>query len=427
VFLCVVVLESRLADSFQELYHKTSYDAGVRYSILLEELEINLESSSFDKFLQIIKNPAFRDRIYTIYIYTPECPDSDPGLPSKNPSAEELAFNKAAEDFRSSNEAINRLAECFRHLEKAKSLQRIELCSNRGHDMVLRAMSLAAFSRQLAYFGIEPKQLSKLGYGMLSTSPKDCVRYIKGLQIQPMMSDPEAGHEHPADQREENVMGLHIKNYRPTTVEFTDLVIALLSVGTLEYNGCRAHPKIRFCHACDDLFARVFARTVFPNLSCLTITSTFMSGGRLRKFVKCHATTLTYIDMTFVSLTDGTWRSIAQGFAKLLRLQTLKLSALRQKSRAAKITGQTTRPPQYTNTFQVTFEDANHVKQFLKIFIVFFSTVQYLNPGRFKRTPPMYHEARLFDLPETSEASSQIGSLKAVSVLRTYAEESGVC
>jgi hypothetical protein len=386
-----------------------------------------LESSSLDKFFQITKNSAFRNRIYTIYLYTPDFPDSNPAVPSGNSSAEELAFNKAAEGFRSSSEAINRLAECFRHLEKAKNLERIELSSNRGHGMVLRAMSLAGFSRQLVYFGIEPKQLSKLGYGMLSSSPKDCVRYIKGLQVQPMMSDPEEGHQLPADERKENAMGLHIKNYRPTTVEFTNLVTALISVGTLEYNGCRAHPEIRFCHACEDLFAKVFARTFFPNLSCLTITSTFMSGGRLRKFVKCHATTLAHIDVTFVSLTDGTWRSIAQGFAKLPCLQTLKLSALRQKSRAAKTTRQTTRPPQYTNTSQVTLEDANHVKQFLKMFIVFFSTVQYLNPGRFKRTPPMYHEARLFDLPELRETSSQIGSLKAVSVLRTYAEESGVC
>jgi hypothetical protein len=381
------------------LYAKTSYDAAVRYSILLQELEIDLESSSFDKLFRIIKNSAFRDRIYTIYLYTPEFHGSESQLLSRNPSAEEWAFNKTAEDFRSSNEAINRLAECFRHLETAKNLERIELCSNRGHDLVLRAMSLAGFSRQLAYFGIESKQLSKVGYGMLSTSPTDCVRYIKGLQIQPSMSDLEAGHRLTADERKENVMGLHIKNYRPTTVEFTNLIAALINVGTLEYNGCRAHPEIRFCHACDDLFARVFSRTVFSNLSCLTVTSTFISGGRLRKFVKCHTATLIYIDISFVSLTDGTWQSIAQGFAKLPRMQTLKLSALRQKSRASK----TTRPPQYTNTSQVTFEDANHIKQFLKIFIVFFSTVQYLNPGRFKRTPPMYHEARLFDLPETSE------------------------
>jgi hypothetical protein len=410
------------------LYDKTSYDAAVRYSILLEELEINLEQPSIDKFLSITRNPAFRDRIYIIYLHTPEFPDSESDLPLKNPSAEELAFTKAAEDFRSSSEAINRLAECFRNLEKAKNLERIELCSNRGHDMVLRAMSLAEFSRQLVYFGIEPKQLSKVGYGMLSTSPKECVKYIKGLQIQPMLGDPqEAGHELPTDQRKENVMGLHIKDYRPTTAEFTNLVSALVSVGTLEYNGCRAHPEIRLCHACDDLFARVFARTVFPNLSCLTVTRTFMSGGRLRNFVKRHATTLMSVDMTFVTLTDGTWRSIAQGLAKLPRLRALDLSALRQKGRAAKNTRQTTRPPQYTNTSTISFKDADHVKQFLKIFIICFSTVQCLSPGRFKRSPPIYHEARLFDLPELGEASNQIGSLRAVSVLRTYAEENGDC
>jgi hypothetical protein len=383
------------------LYDKTSYDAAVRYSILLEELEINLEQPSIDKFLSITRNPAFRDRIYIIYLHTPEFPDSESDLPLKNPSAEELAFTKAAEDFRSSSEAINRLAECFRNLEKAKNLERIELCSNRGHDMVLRAMSLAEFSRQLVYFGIEPKQLSKVGYGMLSTSPKECVKYIKGLQIQPMLGDPqEAGHELPTDQRKENVMGLHIKDYRPTTAEFTNLVSAL---------------------------ARVFARTVFPNLSCLTVTRTFMSGGRLRNFVKRHATTLMSVDMTFVTLTDGTWRSIAQGLAKLPRLRALDLSALRQKGRAAKNTRQTTRPPQYTNTSTISFKDADHVKQFLKIFIICFSTVQCLSPGRFKRSPPIYHEARLFDLPELGEASNQIGSLRAVSVLRTYAEENGDC
>jgi hypothetical protein len=393
----------------------------VRYSTILEELEVNLERSSLTQFLRTIKNPAFRDRIYTIYLYTPEPPecDSDDESSMNVRSEQSTAFERAAEEFRASSEAAHQLAECFQNLEKAKNLQRIELLSDFGHDMVLRAMSLAQFSRQLAYIGIEPNTLSRVGYGMLSTSPQACAPYIKGLRIQPDLSSKEhTAHKLSVEQQEENPLGLHIKNYRPTTPEFTQVVSALVNVGSLEFSGCRPDPALHLCHGCEDLFAKNFARTIFPNLSCFAVQSAFISGSRLRGFIKRHAMTLTNVDVSFVSLTDGSWRSIAQGLAKLPHLQILKLHALRQKGRNPRIA----RPPQYSNSSAVALEDTSHVRHFLDVFIAFFSTVECLNTFRFASDPPKYHEARLFELPELRGASDRNGLLKAVAALQAYAE-----
>jgi hypothetical protein len=294
-------------------------------------------------------------------------------------------------------------AECFRKLETANNLEGIELCSNFGHDILLRAMHLARFSRKQLSLIISPTQFAKTGYGRLSSDPETYKRYIKGMKLQPELS---ADHnslrqlfldykELSSEERKKRLIGLHIKNFRPTTTHFQKFVSALDILEALELNGCRSNPSLRVCHGCDDFFVENFAHILYPNLCSLAINSMFISGGRLRRFIKRHSATLTNVDIGYVMLTDGSWRSIAQGLAKLPLLSELTLSHLRQKH-ATKNTG---RPAQFSNNSQVKLSKQSDVEDFLQAFIAFFGTIQYLTHARVSGSPPIYHEAKLFKIP----------------------------
>lgn len=407
---------SKFAKIGQELYNKTGYDAAVRYNTLLEELEIYVERSGFETLLQIVKVPAFRNRIYTIYFHVRDqhYEEFDPGDTTEPVCCAKLQALQA------SNESVRLLADCFKFLETAKHLQRIELNANYGHDLLLCAMVLARFSRKQFFLAIEPNHLARFGYGHFSSTPQTYLHYIKGLVIQPMFTESHLDLEDlSVKQREKNLLGLHIKNFRPTTTQLKDLISALDNLEALELNGCRSNPALRFCHGCDDLFVENFARTLYPHLSSLTINSMFISGGRLRRFIKRHSVTLTKVDIGYAMLTDGSWRSIAQGLAKLPTLSELRLMHLRQKH-AAKHAVQPA--PHHVKDSQVRLSGRSHVERFLRAFVAYFGTVQYLTHARVSGSPPIYHEAKLFRLPNEPIVS---GQLKAVAVMRKYAGVSG--
>lgn len=410
----------------QELQQKTAYDAAIRYSTILEELEINLEYDSMIQLLHISKIPAYRDRISTLFLYTPKRPVSNGAEDSRESKEEDElhssaeaaqhALEEAADEFLQSTEAVYLLAHCFENLDGAKRLQRIELVGDKGHTLVLEALRFARYSRKLVILTADPN----FEYGSFSTTPEDFAGYVTGLEIQPSLS-----RRHYSDQRlslaqrEENPSGLHIRNYRPANTGFTRIVSSLANIDSLDLNGCRSHPGLRFCHGCDYLFIRNFAPILFPELTSLVLAKMLISGSRLRKFVKRHADTLVTIKMIRTTLTDGSWRSIAQGLAKIPHLRMMHLAHLWQK-RAAPLTS-TARPPEYLPSNRVSFEVAGHVKHFLNIFIATFSTVSYSNSDRFRRTPPKYFQAKLFELPSVT---IPIGQLAAVAVVRRYAEGS---
>jgi hypothetical protein len=166
------------------------------------------------------------------------------------------------------------------------------------------------------------------------------------------------------------------------------------------------------------LFAQSFASTSFRNLSSLTIMSTFISGSRLRKFIKSHAATLHAIDISHTTLTDGSWQSIAQGLAKLPHLSNLHLISIRQKRPASSRAVKHVRPAIFAAAEKVGYKEASHVQHFLSVFIACFSTVLCTNPSRFSWSRPKYFEARLFQLPPVAVPS---GQLEAVAVIRDYA------
>lgn len=402
-----------IADKSQELYYKTTFDAAVRYSTNLEELEVNLEYDSIALLLHITAKPAFRDRMHTLYLYTPDI-NADENIqgPRWIGDAQEHLLNETLAAFRSSSEAVFLLSRCFQNLDNAKNLQRIELCSQDGHSLVLEALRHAQFSRELAYLQVEPSRLTRVGYGCLSSTPHVFASFIKGLQIQPYLSDENhSSHNMSSEERETNIHGGHIKDYKPTTPEFKRLIRDLAGVESLELNGCRSSSELRLCHGCEDLFANSFAPVSMRNLTTLTINSVFISGGRLRSFIKGHAATLQAIDIGFTSLTDGSWRSVAQGMAKLPHLSTLNLTSIRQRRSANPRAIKYARPANFAATDEVRYKEPSHVQHFLSVFVACFSTVLCTNPSRFSWSRPKYFEARLFQLPAIALPSGQLEAL----------------
>lgn len=396
----MIALKTVAAKQRQDLYHKTTFDAAMRYSMALEELEINLEYHQIALLLHMASIPEFRDRIYTLFLYAPESDDAD----------------DSAATFRASSEAIHLLSRCFHILADAKNLGRIELCDQDGHGLVLEALRLAKFPRQVAHFQIEPKRLVAVGYGCLSSEPEACAPYLEGLQLRPSFPDEDhSAHNMTDEERQENPLGRHIRNYRPSTPAFHKVVSSFSGITSLELHGCRSSSTLRICHACDDLFANTFASVHFHNLRTLMITSILISGGRLRRFIKRHALTLRTLDMSHVTLTDGSWRSVAQGLAKLPHLQDLNLIGLRQKRPESE---KYPRPPNFLAANMVRLDSACPIQLFLKVFVQSFDAVLCTNPARFDWSRPKYFEAKLFQLPGVAIPS---GEMKSVAALREYA------
>jgi hypothetical protein len=390
-----------LTYNWQELYQKTEYDAAVLYSDNLQLLELSLGHSSLLQFLHISSIPSFRNRIHTVRFLSPS--DSD----YVAQRGYETCFGRKRDDRTALHVVVDILSDCIRQLKTAKMWQRIEIVSEDGHDLVIRALLLALVPRRVLYLNVDVNRLTNMAYGSLSDTPQAYAPYVKGLQVRaPMVDD----YEKRIEKEDGNPLGVHIKDFRPTTTEVAQFIASFINVESLRIQGCRDSPMLRICHGCDDLFAKNFGPTLYPNLSQLTLRNLYISGSRLRRFIKRHSGTMIHVDMKYVTLTDGSWRSIAQGLAKLPNLRELSLESIQQKGNSKAVT----LPAQYNNHYCVKLEDRGQVQNFFKIFLEFFSTVQRLNPSRFRESRPMYHDVRLF----TSFAQRKLGTIEGRSKCR---------
>ncbi|KAH7086614.1 hypothetical protein FB567DRAFT_561248 [Paraphoma chrysanthemicola] len=410
----------------KELYHKTEFDATIRYSCLLEVLNIPLDLDGIIQLYQISKKIAWRDWIDKLFLSESNLHD-DSGEDDEDDqhdpiyghiaSPARILHEELAMSCRASSEELQLLAECFRNLKSAKNLSRIQLNINSGHEMFLHAMVLANFPHKVATFLIHPKDFSTVGYGSFLRSPQNYLSVVKGLQIQPSFYGHDTIRLRTSRQKAENNKGLHLQNYRPTTKSLTQFISTLNTIESLELHGCRSRPCLRLCHGCDDLFVQNFARTVYSNLTHLIVTNMFISGSRLRAFIKRHTETLHTVYMYSVTLTDGTWRSIMQGLAKL-NVRCLVLTSLWQKRPAQSVTQGVVYPTGYTPQIRIYIEGAAYIKEFLHFSVLLFKTVSNINSARFTKPPPKYHEVRLFQ-PPTAE-SSRVHSKSTVAI-RQYA------
>jgi hypothetical protein len=66
----------------------------------------------------------------------------------------------------------------------------------------------------------------------------------------------------------------------------------------------------------------------YPLLTKMKAARILISDSCLRAFIKHYAQSLNNIDIGYITLTDGSWRSIAQGLEKLPLITKLSLEHL---------------------------------------------------------------------------------------------------
>jgi hypothetical protein len=129
----------------------------------------------------------------------------------------------------------------------------------------------------------------------------------------------------------------------------------------------------------------------------------YISGSRLRGFIKRHAATLQIAIVYSVYLTDSTWRSIAQGLRKCYNLTNLAMHHLLQKRAAPPLAENL--PQKYArNEFgDCRIRVRTEVEELLDVFVRYFSTrlVQHFTDATTGYvTPPTYYGVNFFILPE---------------------------
>lgn len=378
----------------------------MRYNSYLETLRIMLYPSGIRLLVHVSAIPAFRERINTLRLCTPELYASDDSARDTDAHGTTNVSSKAdLEKLIESKEMVNLLAKCFNNLSGTVTLSSITLVGSQGHSLVMRAISKACFSTKLVHLQIEPAHLAKDGYGAFSRAPEKFVHYIKGLSVQTNLHGAHLSiNTYTHDEKKENAIGLHLKNYRPSHPILSNLLSALVDIERLEIYGCRSQPELRLCHGCDDLFVKNFSTLIYSQLKSLSIERMYISGSRLRRFIKRHGHTLSNIKLSYTMLTDGTWRSIGQGMMKLPFLQNIRLDSLRQKSSATWVTRDYERPSEYASCSEVNIKDALYIQHFLDVFVTCFDTTLYLNQHRLSKQYPKYYQVKLFRLPGYSHS-----------------------
>ncbi|KAL7780366.1 hypothetical protein CFE70_010389 [Pyrenophora teres f. teres 0-1] len=112
-------------------------------------------------------------------------------------------------------------------------------------------------------------------------------------------------------------IGYHFRDYSWFSPGISIFICDCNELLALKVVACEEAPRIRFCNGCNDVFINTIDITHYPSLAELRIWDMHISGGRLRRFIKEYGATLKKAGFFQVSLTDGSWRSIAQGLQKL--------------------------------------------------------------------------------------------------------------
>jgi hypothetical protein len=417
---CITLIYQGLeANSKQKIYHRTHFDASVRFGCLLEGYDVHIDEFSILRLLHFASIPSCRDKIETIFVYRSRTVDK-----SRNTYLDQ----EDNEAYMSSPELIYLLAECFRKLEKAKSLDVIQIRTAHGHDSIFRALNMANFPRKIVTASVHTKTFEEQGYGAFSESPSTYAAYVKGLQIQEPLAwhrckeiRPAAPTQELRDQLVDNKEGYHVRAYRPNYPHFADSVKTMTGIERLELNGCDFHPRLRICNGCHDLFMDHFTGVVFNHLTSLYIGSIYISGGRLRSFLKLQTKTLAKVSFFGTKLTDGTWRSIAQGLVKLEHLEELTFVSRLYQKHEAHLEGHLPHSLTYVEDASECFQPRgpSDVQRCLTAFVQHFHT-RMCTHHHTHLALPTYHEVRLF-MPR--DVPSVPGSWHAVVVQDKYAAE----
>jgi len=330
------------------------------------------------------------------------------------------------------SETVYLLAQCFRNLKDAPALSEITIHGRNLYGLVPAALAASEFPREIAIFEVLAQPVVKSGYRSVTSSPGECAPYTKGLIIKAPDSAFESAGCMSLDRklakrkkRQLGNQGYHFKGYQPSYREFSRFLGAYNDITHLEIVGCDKMPMLRLCDGCDAVFKHI-ATANFPHLTYFSMKKAYVSGSRLRRFVKRHTKTLKDARFSSVSLTDGSWQSLAQGLLKLPQLETLYLDSLYQKHEVTK-----SKIPSFSDQrwyLELVSHGKSNIKLFLQMFLQHFWTAKFgrkpysrgytTQPSR--KTRARYYEVYMYDFPEVVASN---GHMEAAYVEKRYAEE----
>ena len=405
----------------RELYKRTTYDAIIRYGPMLRVLRIKFTYPSLCRVLQIVKIEEFRDRIVALELDPYASHDFDHIL---KPSSPLHPGDEERDMFIDSSEAVLLLTECFRWLAKAKRLVQVQHSRSASIHVSLAALVEAQFPVQLDIVYASPRDLiSPPGHGDFGRSPAIYVPYIRCISTDGGVPgvldyDEELIRELGEDKNE---VGIHIKNYRLRQPAVASFWFGLRDIEHLHISGCICEPYLRFCNACNDTFIHIF-QVAFNHLTAFHLFCMYVSGGRLRRWLREQGHTLTQLQFSNNVLTDGSWKTIAQGLQKLPFLRHLALEHdLLQKGAVPRPLGQQI-PVYQCEDSEDDDAGVSKVRHYLAFFIENFCTERYTGTRYLPWPLPHYYKV---DLPIFSLAygPENIDCDPAIQALEKYIVE----
>ncbi|KAI4673940.1 uncharacterized protein J4E88_008407 [Alternaria novae-zelandiae] len=397
--------------SCKSFYQKTLFDVGVLHGAMLDHFVVGLTYKSLSVLYSISNVPYFRDRLRKIRF--------DRRFVGCFSGEEQTGFA-------SSPEAVYMMTEIFKNLAHSTSLLNIYLDEEMNYPTILAALNLASFPHQIINVMVNPRDFRPFSHERFLNPLTESPHLISHLEFQA------TPHEDPEDvepgERERDVarneFGRHYSGYKPITPPLSQLAATLSGVERLTFNGCGNMPRLRLCHGCENIWAGIFAKNTYAHLAHLELRDGYVSGSRLRGFIKQHAGTLEHVKFEYMFLTDGTWRSIAQGLQKCSTLKHLDvgpdttsgcyMGSLRQKHAAPPL--EASLPKQYVTSrfnnsmkisdkppnIRIILNNQEDITNWLDVFMRYFATEQGEEGRCYDRdgfTLPIYHEARTFFLP----------------------------
>ena len=351
--------------------------------------------------------------------------------------------------FENSPEAVYMMTESFKNLENSISLLNTYLDEEMDYPTILAALNLASFPHQVINVLVNPRDCHRSSHERFLNPLIESPHLISHLDFQ---ATPHEDFEdvEPGERKHDvarNEYGRHYSGYKPVTPPLSQLAATLSGVERLTFNGCGNMPRLRPCHGCENIWAGIFAKNTYAHLAHLELCAGYVSGSRLRGFIKRHAGTLQDVKFEYMFLTDGTWRSIAQGLQKCSSLNHLDvgpdttsgcyMGSLRQKHAAPPLA--TSLPKEYVrprfsaskkipdnvSNITIILSTKEDIANWLEVFIRYFATEQGEECWCYDRDGfthhPIYYGAHTFFLPSHEKSKPETRS-RAKIALDKYLE-----
>lgn len=368
----IVMYDNRSFQSLRltcrSLYIKTMFDAEMRYKKRLSSLCVVPDYDGLCRFLHFSKIWAFREHIKNVSIYRPRC------WPFNGRWVHGRKDEEAAEVLWSS-ETILLLAVCFSNLEGAPQLKEIS-CPNDCVIQVLQALSYVSFTRKILRVSIRMRTILDTEIRALARYDPD-LRFIQIIELDVRKSS----HWFVVDK---------LKTLA-TTHKLNKLLSNLSTVEHFRLAGCCS---LICCHY-DDMIQHL-TDTEHINIVSLELDDVIIDGDRLLRFIEKHAQTLTTLRLSDVSVTNGSWFSIAQSLLNLPNLQTFSGFGHLFQKEPSRFIQETNNIAQHRSLRNFAFDGTTSIRLFLKALVMHSRThgYHYYNGGYLVVALPKDHFPR---------------------------------